>query len=280
MNKYNLKTDLWNIMKDISSKYYYLDKFERYNDKFVEDSVQLTKVGNEMFQSFGLDNTTINFFIDVCAAPGMYSKIIFDNKTDKITGIGISLPPEKGGVEFNFIHKNYKQFYKDILEKKYKLDIPKKIDFGMGSCVSYIDSKKHAHELNMELILISSNLVMSNLIIGGNMIINMSMKNIYSCYNILYLLQKYFTEIKLWKSSTVWGTKNTFYVFCYNFRIEQYNDDILHYINDIKNNNSNFNITFIGGQKEFDMITLLLNPIYIVRINCWLNLVATLKNQL
>jgi hypothetical protein len=281
MMKYNPKTELWKVMSDISKKYYSMDKFERYNmNTFVEDKTQLTKVGSEMFDSFGLDDTDISFFVDVCAAPGMYSKLIFDKKTsNKITGIGISLPPEKGGVEFNFIHNNYKQFYKDILEKQYKLEIPKKLDFGMGSCVSYITDSKNAHQLNMELILTSSNIIMSNLSIGGNMIINMSIKNIYTCYNILYLFQKYFTEIKLWKSATVWGTKNTFYIFCYKFRMNEYNNDIIHYVNDIKDNNSNFNNTFIGDKKTFDTITTLLNPIYMVRINCWLNLIAEKQNK-
>lgn len=280
MTSNNPKTDLWNIMKNISTTYYYLDKFERYEmNTFVEDNAKLSTIGNEMFKNFGLDNIDISFFVDVCAAPGMYSKIIFESRpSSKITGIGISLPPEKGGVEFDFVHANYKQFYKDILEKQYKLDIPKKLDFGMGSCVSYVDDKKNSHQLNMELIIISSNIVMSNLALGGNMIVNMSMKNIYTCYNVLYLLQKYFTEIKLWKSSIVWGTKNTFYIFCYNFRMNEYSNDILNYINDIKNNNSKLNTTFIGDKRSFDIITNLLNPIYIVRINCWLNVIGNKKN--
>ena len=265
----NPHTKIWNVMKQITTTYYYIDTFERQSkDVFVEDKDELTKVGKEMFDNFGIKKD-INFFVDVCAAPGMYSKLIFDNN-HKVTGIGISLPPEKGGVEFNFIHDNYKQFYKDILEKQYRLEIPRKLDFGMGSCVSYIDDKKNSHILNIELIIKSIDIIMNNLNKGGNMIINMSMKNIYVCYNIIYLLQKYFGNIKLWKSSTVWGTKNTFYIFCYDFN-SSYNNDIIKYIEDIKNKDSKFNTTIIGPKESFDRITQLLNPIYIVRINCWLN---------
>jgi hypothetical protein len=265
----NPKTNLWNIMKNITTTYYYLDTFERLdNNMFIEDESELNSIGKEMFDNFG--DIPINFFVDVCAAPGMYSKLIFDKTDSKVTGFGISLPPEKGGVEFTFNNTNYKQFYKDILEKNYKLDLPKKLDFGIGSCVSYVDSKSKSHELNMELILTSINMIMNNLAKAGNMIINMSMKNIYACYNILFLLSKYFTEIKLWKSSNVWGTKNTFYVFCYNYRAIQYSDDIKNYIEEIKNSNSKINTTYIGDKDTFDTITGLINPIYIVRINCWL----------
>ena len=70
----------------------------------------------------------------------MYSKILLDKYKDSM-GIGISLPPEKGGVKFEIDYDNYKIFYKDILEKTYKLELPKKLDFGIASCVSYIDTK-------------------------------------------------------------------------------------------------------------------------------------------
>jgi hypothetical protein len=267
--------NIWNIMKNIQTTYYYLDKFERVSENtFIENNTELTKIGYEMFDNFGLENIKINFFVDICAAPGMYSKIIFDK--GQPTGIGISLPPEKGGVKFEFNDSKYKQFYKDILDKEYKLDLPRKLDFGIASCVSYVDNIKDAHNLNMVLILTSLNLILNNLIEGGNLIINASMKNIYTCYNIIYLLLKKFTKVKLWKSSTVWGTKNTFYIFCYNntSNISNNNiDDIKIYINEVKNNNSKFNNNFIGDTKNFEKITTMMNDIYITRINCWLELI-------
>lgn len=266
------KNNLWNEMKHLQSSYYYLDKFERIdtNTTFIENNIELLKIGNEMFDKFGLDKINIKFFVDVCAAPGMYSKIIYD--TYMPTGIGISLPPEKGGVEFEFKNSSYKQFYKDILEKEYKLEIPKKLDFGIASCVSYIDDKKNASTINMELILTSLNIIMNNLMEGGNLIINMTMKNIVLCYNVLYLLMKQFKTIKLWKSSTVWGTKNTFYIFCYFFTNTIYNDNIKKYIDEIKNPKSSINNIYIGDDSSFTKITHMMNRIYIIRINCWLKL--------
>jgi len=275
--KYNnpQKNPLFNIMKNITSTYYYMDKFERRdNDKFIENKTELTDIGKEMFNMFGLDIVDIKFFVDICAAPGMYSKIIYDGRGPEDrppTGIGISLPPEKGGVKFEFNHDNYKQFYKDILEKQYKLELPKKLDFGIASCVSYIDDKKNSHLLNMELIITSLNMIMNNLMIDGSLIINMSMKNIYTCYNILNILLEHFKIINLWKSSNIWGTKNTFYVFCYDFKTNNYNNNMIKYINMIKDNNSEINTKFLGTEENFKRITRLIEPIYMVRINCWLN---------
>lgn len=94
------KNKLWNIMKYITGNYYYLDKFERLEgEKFIENDEELSNIGKEMFNNFKFNNDKI-FFIDICGAPGMYSKILVEEKN--ATGFGISLPPEKGGVEFKF----------------------------------------------------------------------------------------------------------------------------------------------------------------------------------
>ncbi len=269
------KNPLWNISRDISAKYYYMMKFERIDsDKFVEDNEELTKVGKDMFDNYELTKNKTNFFVDICAAPGMYSKIILDTYNET-TGIGISLPLENGGVKFEIDYDNYKIFYKDILKKEYKLDIPKKLDFGIASCVSYIADKKRAFLLNMELIITSANLILNNLDKGGNLIINLTMKNIYVCYNILNILSKYFSKYKLWKSDKVWGTKNTFYFFGYGFK-QEYNNNLLKLINEIENKDSKFTNTFTGTKEEFDNITKKMNTIYIVRINSWLQILSNI----
>ncbi len=129
----NIKTNLWNIMRHISSTYYYLDKFERQKDnKFIENTNELSTIGHEMFKTFNINKEHI-FFIDICGAPGMYSKILVEDK--KAKGFSISLPPEKGGVEYIFKHDNYKIYYRDILEKSYKIETEKKINLGMATCV-------------------------------------------------------------------------------------------------------------------------------------------------
>jgi 23S rRNA U2552 (ribose-2'-O)-methylase RlmE/FtsJ len=264
----NIKTNLWNIMRNISSTYYYLDKFERQkDDKFIENTDELSKVGHEMFKAFNINKEHI-FFIDICGAPGMYSKILVEDK--KAKGFSISLPPEKGGVEYIFKHDNYKIYYKDILEKSYKIETERKINFGVASCVSYIESK-NSSILNMELIIKSMSLILSILENDGDMIINMTMKNIYNCFNILDLLLKQFDKIKLWKSENVWSTKNTFYIFCYGFNKKI---DMTKYIDDIKNEKSDFNTKYIGDTNNLKKINNMMSDIYKIRINAWLNLIG------
>ena len=47
------KTSLWNVMRNISSTYYYLDKFDRTKDnKFIENSNELTYIGKEIFNNW------------------------------------------------------------------------------------------------------------------------------------------------------------------------------------------------------------------------------------
>jgi len=264
------KNNLWNVMKNISSTYYKLDSFERIHDnKFIENSNELSTIGKEIFDNFS--DVKINFFLDICAAPGMYSKELLERTN--ASGVGISLPPEKGGVKFEIENKKYKMFYKDILEKDHKIETPKPFDFGMASCVSYMDTR-NAHNLNMELILTSMKLILDSLEEGGNMMINMTMKNIYSCYNIIHHVLMDFDSIKLWKSHIVWGTKNTFYLFCYGYKNSGLKDKLKNMINEIKNERSNFNNMFLGDNKSYNTITKMMNDIYIVRINCWLKLLG------
>lgn len=275
MNPKNNK--LWIIMKSIINKYYYLTTtLERIkDDKFIEDNEELKKIGLELFNEFNLNENKINFFMDICAAPGLYSKIILDKNNDS-TGIGISLPPEKGGVEFIIKDSKYKIFYKDILEKKYELDIPKKVDFGMASCVSFTDDKSKAFILNMELILVSLDLILCNLKKGGNIIINLTLKNMYICYNVINILSKYFKSYKLWKSKTTWGIKNSFYFIGNDYLLEdKCKEDFRKFSEDIKLNKSDLSNFFLGTEDEYKSITKKINKILIIKINAWLNLLET-----
>lgn len=278
------KNKLYNVMKDIINKYYYVDKFERIDSmkkEFVENKEELLDVGKEIFDNFNLKKYKIKLFLDICAAPGMYSKILMDND-NTTTGIGISLPTEKGGVPFEIDYDKYKIFYKDILEKSYEIEAPKKIDFGIASCVSYVDLTGDAVKtffLNTELILTSCDMILSNLEKNGNMIINLSMKNINLCYNIINILSKYFDEIKLWKSDTIWSTKNTLYLFAYGFKNNYEKQSLRNYVEVIKNKNSDILNRFIGTTKEYNYIDNMMNKIFIIRINSWLKLLANYQSN-
>jgi hypothetical protein len=268
---------LYYRMKNLARKHWELDKFEReQNDKFIEDENELEKVGKEIFENFGIKNVQIKLFADICSAPGMYSKIVLDNY-ESVTGIGISLPVEEGGVSFTIEDKRFKKFYKNILDKNYKLELNEeknlKLDLGMASCVSYQHDAKNAYYLNMELIIKSLMLLLPNLKKGGNLIINMTMKNIELAFNMVNILSKLFNNFKLWKSLNVWGTKNTFYFFGYDFR-ENYDDEILQrLLNSIKNDNDNINKHFLGTKEEYYKIYNQMKEIYLTRIKAWEKLI-------
>jgi len=267
----------YNYMKNLAKKNYKLDTFDRVNEgKFIENTKELELIGNEIINNFIKDKSLkINFFIDICSAPGIYSKIIL-NKFPIITGIGISLPPEEGGVEYEIEESNFKKIYKNILEKKYKLEISKKLDLGIASCVSYQNDAKKAFKLNNELILKSLYLILSNLNQDGNLIINMTMKNIHLAFNLINILNKYFKNYKLWKSINVWGTKNTFYFFGYNFverNSNKINDEINELIEKIQNEKNELYYKFLGTVEEYNTINFEMRKIYQVRINAWKKLI-------
>lgn len=271
------KDKLFNKMKYLAKKNWKLDTFEREQDnKFVEDEEQLTKVGQEIFDNFGLKKSPIKLFADICSAPGMYSKIVLDGSNDTI-GIGVSLPVEEGGVPFTIKNERFKIFYKNILDKNYKLELNEdkglKLDLGMASCVSYQHDAKNAFFLNMELIVKSLMLILPNLKKGGNLIINMTIKNVELAFNIVNILSKLFDNFKLWKSPTVWSTKNTFYFFGYDFKNNYNSDTLLNLVESIKYDHNPINNQFMGTKQEYDKIYQQMKQVYITRINAWEKLI-------
>ncbi len=270
------KDKLFGKMKYLSRKHWKLDVFEReQDDKFVENSEQLLKVGQEIFDNFGLKKVNVKLFADICSAPGMYSKIILDS-FDKTTGIGISLPVEEGGVPYTLKDSRYKIFYKNILEKNYKLELndPLKLDLGVASCVSYQHDAKNAFFLNMELIIKSMMLIFPNLKLGGNLIINMTIKNVELAFNIVNILSKLFDNFKVWKSPTVWATKNTFYFFGYGFKNNYKPELLLDIVERIKYEHDPINNHFEGTLDEYKKIYSQMKQVYITRIKAWEHLVS------
>ena len=259
-------------MKNLVRKHYQKINFERLSDeKFVENNDELLIIGEEIISILkkNIKQTKI-FFADICGAPGNYSKLVFQHF--KANGIGISLPPEKGGVEFEMEkYTKYKIFYRDILEKEYDLDIPKKLNLGIASCVSYEIKNSNAYQLNLKLILTSLLILLNNLEKNGSLVINLTIKNINFAFNIVYILSKLFKKTSIWKSSKVWPDKNTFYFFGFNFENNQ------KYINKIKelllildNNNFMKNIYFrrlIMNNSNFKIIDNMMNKLYKVKID-------------
>ena len=279
MNIIEAKKDkTYNKMKFLSSKYWKLDTSTRkQDDKFIENEKELLKVGHEIFDNFGLKKSNVKLFADICSAPGMYSKIILD-KYEKTTGIGVSLPVEEGGVPYTIINSRYKIFYKNILDKTYKLELaqPLKLDLALASCVNY-QNTENTFYLNLELIIKSLMILFPNLKSGGNLIINLTNKNVELAFNIVNILSSMFKTFKLWKSSNIWATKNTFYFFGYDFKENYYPEILSNIIEKIKYKHEPINNKFIGTQDEYTKIYNQMKNIYIVRIKAWEKLIESQK---
>jgi hypothetical protein len=165
------------------------------------------------------------------------------------------------------------------LEKNYRLELsePLKLDLGLASCVSYQHDASNAFFLNMELILKSLNLILPNLKKGGNLIINMTIKNVELAFNLVNILSKNFENYKLWKSPNIWSTKNTFYFFGYGFK-NSYNPDILtNVLERIKYDHDPINNNFEGTKEEYNKIYKQMKSVYIIRINAWEKLIEKSK---
>ncbi len=277
MNPKNNK--LWKKQKYLVKKYYKNIKFERVtdNNKFIENNDELKIIGEEIVSILkNYSQLEKPFFIDICGAPGNYSKILMD-KYENSKGIGISLPIELGGIPFEIEDDNYKIFYKDILEKNYKLELPKKLNLGIASCVSYTKDSKNAFRLNLRLILKSMLLILDNLSEGGIMIINLTIKNIYFAFNIINILNNLFKTISIWKSKKIWPDKNTFYFYGFNYK---YKKEIIKKIIDIKKilDSKNFYkhklFNFINMDKDkYKIIEKHMESIYKIKINYFENLI-------
>ena len=80
----------------------------------------------------------------------------------------------------------------------------------------------------------------------------------------------YFKEIKLWKSKNIWATKNTFYIFCYGFKKDNYKE-----ININNDEDSDFNRKYMNLNNNFNIINKLMQDIYKIRINAWIEIISS-----
>ena len=268
MNPKNNKN--WKLMKELSIKNYNKVKFERVNKgSFVEDNEELTLIGKEIVNILkdNLKEEKI-FFADICGAPGNYSKLVLDNFD--AFGIGISLSPKEGGVPFEMDdYPSYKITYSNILRDK-SVNI-EKIDLGMASCVSYEINTRNSFQLNLKLILINLIYLIDNLKDNGSLVINLTIKNIYFAFNIVYILSKLFEKTSIWKSTKVWADKNTFYFFGFGYqKNDKYYFKLLELRKILDNNNFLNNIYFnktLMNESNFNIVDEKMNRIYQVKID-------------
>jgi hypothetical protein len=178
----------------------------------IENEDALYHIISDMYKAHLKDIAYTNF-IDYCSAPGIYSKYLLE-KNKHAVGVGISLPPCKGGVEIHEeVSKRFKKRYTieytniyDVPEKKYT----PKYDLCLASCISYDKDADYISEY--KIIFKSLLLCLMELEKDGTLIINFTFKDIIWTINILYLFTKLFDRIELFKSTNVWVLQRSFYV--------------------------------------------------------------------
>ena len=229
MEQYVLKNNLYQLTRFIRRlpNAYEVIKYNT-TEVGVENEEKLKELFIELYgQCF--DKLIIKNFLDVCAGPGMYSSYILE-KNPKATGTGVSLCPTEGGCPYTIEHENYTKLYADIYT------IPNdqythKFDFCMASCIPYTMSVQSKAEY--KIIYKSLLLCLNSLQSGGTHLINFSFKNIFFAINFIYLIQKNFGSIKLFKSTKLWILQRTFYIVGYDYKNDQTQiDKITSYYND------------------------------------------------
>ena len=199
----------------------------------TENQELLHDLFDELYQK-RLSNINVKYFLDICAAPGVYSKYILDKYPDA-SGVGISLDPKDGGHQFKIIDDQdlYQDRYQGIYQDVYQIDtfsskgvINTKYDLCMTSCIPYDTSAKTVNQ--HRIIFKSLTVCLNSLKKNGTLIINFSFKDMIFAINFVYLISLLFKKIKLFKSTKLWILQRTFYVIGYDY---QPNDKIINRIN-------------------------------------------------
>jgi hypothetical protein len=235
--------------------------------EFVENSQALEIIGKEMFDNFFKFNKNIKItkFLDICGAPGEYSNLLL-KKFPKSHGYGISLPVEENGVEFKLKNKNYTIIYSNIITNNISLN--KKFNMTLASCVPYDSEKIDSFRFQMKLIVKSIIIMLNHIDDNGYFIVNLTFKDLFVIYNLIYILQLAFQSFELWKSTTVWKFTKSFYFFGYGFNKKKNIIDILeNFLLLIKDRNTLVYSKFLGTKKDYDIITNKIEKIYLDLIN-------------
>ena len=88
-----------------------------------------------------------------------------------------------------------------------------------------------------------------------------------------------FNTFKLWKSSNIWSTKNTFYFFGYGFKDNYSSETFSNMLEMIKYKHSPINDHFTGTNEEYNTIYDQMKNIYKTRIKAWESLINDSNRQ-
>lgn len=171
-----------------------------------------------------LNKYKINSYLDICAAPGEYSKYLTDKL--KCKGVGITLPINNGGVNFNYNLENYTLIYLDVIKDFNTNFYNDKFDFIISGCLDMTHIKKRPY-YDINLWLSTLMLAFLNLNKNGIFAFKISFKYINFASNILYIFEMFFKHIKLFKSKDAIPYRSMFYVIGFGFKFNKKYFDLL-----------------------------------------------------
>ena len=209
--------------------------FKPLNDKRKKDYDYYEYIKEIDVNLIKLKDRKIKTFLDICAAPGRYSKYIYD--TTKAIGHGITLYTDRGCLEFKEKISNYKLFFSDINSEDPLKD--NKYDFIVTGCLDMtLKIKKPFYDVQLWL---------SALILGlnhlkkkGIIAFKVTTKYINLISNFIFILLKLFDKIILYKSSNILGYRSFCYIIGFGYRGKH---NVIRYFEDI-------NKSFIEGDNS------------------------------
>lgn len=223
-----------------------------------------------------LKNKDLDIFLDICAAPGEYSKYLSD--TYKIKGVGVTLPIENGGINFDFKIKNYEIVYLDIIKNINKIIKKDKFPFIVSGCLDMRVGKKEKFN-NINLWLSTFIFALNNLQKNGIFAFKISLRYIKFAANIIYIFTKIFKTVKTFKSLDAIGYRSMFYVVGFGYQSDlKYLELITKLLLDIKKKNyTNIQLfrdkTIFSNENDYVLIKNFLENIFEVQINAIENII-------
>lgn len=192
-------------------------------------------------RTLNLKSLDIKSFLDICAAPGEYSKYL--SETLKCKGVGITLSKKNGGVDFNYELKNYQLNYLDVIKEYDKNFSNSKFDFIISGCLDMTHIKKKTY-YDINLWLSTMMLAFLNLNKNGTFAFKISFKYINFASNIIFFFEQFFKKIKLFKSKDAIPYRSMFYVIGFDFNFDK------EYFNVLKEIYINFNEKLINNDMK------------------------------
>ena len=219
-----------------NNKYSYLFRnVEKTNKKGHFDYYGYVKEMNET----KMELKNVKNFLDICAAPGEYSKYFLEALSNS-RGYAITLHPNLGGIEFDESLVDMKRYdidYIDIMKDKYEPNV--EFEFVIAGCLCMTLKKKPSF-FDLDLWISTILIGLKNLKKGGTFAFKTTLRYLDLFCNFLFLMNKFFKKVKVFKSEDILGFRSV----CYIIGIDYQGDK------DMYNNLENLHKKYQQGEYE------------------------------